>query len=251
MNDIVKTHWRKIFISDIHLGSRLANAKALNEFLKRNTCDEIYLVGDIIDFWALRNKIYFPDDHLTVIRKILKRASSGTKVFYVTGNHDEILRGFSPATFGSISLVDEIVITTAAGKTYLVIHGDIWDQCCTHAKWLVYLGDFGYTSLIRLNGVVNFVRRKFGFGYWSLSAYAKAKVKQAVNFIGNYEEIVAKSAQERGVDGVICGHIHHAEMRYIDGVHYVNDGDFCESLSAVVEDDNGDLRLLRYEDWFK
>ena len=250
-DNIIKKHWRTIFISDIHLGSRLANAKALNEFLKRNTCDHLFLVGDIIDFWALNGGIYLPDDHLKIIRKIIKRASTGTKVTYVPGNHDEILRDFAPTVVGSIEIVEEAIFTTASGKTYVVLHGDKFDVCMQHARWLVYVGDFAYTLLLRLNVLVNFVRKKFGFGYWSLSAYAKSKVKQAVNFIGAYEEIVAGSVKSHGATGAICGHIHTAEMRHIDGVHYINCGDFCESLTAVVEEDSGELHLLRYEDWSK
>lgn len=250
-NETIKKHWRTIFISDVHLGSRLANAKALNEFLKRNTCDHLYLVGDIIDFWALNSRIYFPDDHMTVVRKIIKRATSGTKVTYIPGNHDEILRDFAPTAIGSIDIVEEAIFTTATGKTYLVLHGDKFDACLQHARWLVYVGDFAYTVLLRSNTLLNFIRRKFGFGYWSLSAYAKSKVKQAVNFIGDYEETVANAVKNLAVEGVICGHIHSATMRDIDGIHFTNCGDFCESLSAIVEDAEGELHLLRYEDWSK
>lgn len=241
-----KKHYRSIFISDVHLGSRGAQAEALDDFLKNNTCDNLYLVGDIIDFWALRRKIYFPESHVRVIRRLLKRQEQGVKVTYIVGNHDEVLRDFIPLTFGEMKVLDDTIHTAADGKRYLVIHGDQFDQVMRYAKWLAWLGDIGYALLLRSNTVVNWFRRRFGLGHWSLSAYVKYKVKMAVNFIGEFEQTVAKAAKDHNVDGVICGHIHHAEDRQIDGIAYLNDGDWVESCTALVENEHGRMSVITW-----
>lgn len=241
-----KTKYRSIFISDIHLGSRGSKAAALNKFLKGHTSEYLYLVGDIVDFWALRRKVFFPQSHVNVVRRILKRANS-SKVFYIVGNHDEQLRQFLPMAFGDIQFVNEMTHQTADGRRFLVIHGDQYDQVMLYAKWLAFLGDIGYSLLMRANGAVNRFRRWFGMGYWSLSAYAKRKVKVAVNFIGQFEDAVAHDVRQRGLDGVICGHIHHAEIKPLtDTFAYMNCGDWVESCSVLVEHFDGRIELLRF-----
>lgn len=240
-----KTRYRSIFISDVHLGSRGSQAEALNKFLKSNSSEYLYLVGDIVDFWALRRKVFFPQSHVNVIRRILKR-SDHVKVTYIVGNHDEALRQFIPMAFGDIQVANEVIHETADGRRFLVIHGDAFDQVMRYAKWLAFLGDVGYGILLRSNGIVNTLRRRFGLGYWSLSAYVKHKVKMAANFIGQFEQAVELSVRERNVHGVICGHIHHAEIKEYPDFTYINDGDWVESCTAVVEHMDGRLELIRF-----
>jgi UDP-2,3-diacylglucosamine pyrophosphatase LpxH len=239
-------HFRTIFISDVHLGAYGAKTEELANFLSENTCDVLYLVGDIIDFWKLKRSNFFPQEHVKIIQMILAMAENGTRVVYVPGNHDEILRNYLPMQFGNILLVDEAVHTTADGKKILIIHGDQFDQIMINAKWLMKLGDIGYEMLMRSNNLVHRIRTLFGYEYWSLSAYLKAKAKGAVNFIGRYETIVIQAVQSRGVDGVICGHIHHAEIREIGCFTYINSGDWVESCTAITEDYDGKLSIKTY-----
>ena len=245
MGKVPKTRYRSIFLSDVHLGSRGSKAAALNRFLKNNTSENLYLVGDIIDFWALRRKMFFPQSHVNVVRRFLKRSNS-SKVYYIVGNHDEYLRQFLPMAFGDMQFVNEMVHEAADGRRYLVIHGDQYDQVMLYAKWLAFLGDVGYSVLMRANGAVNACRRWFGLGYWSLSAYAKRKVKAAVNFIGQFEDAVTHDVRQRGLDGVICGHIHHAEIKPLTGEFtYLNCGDWVESCTVLVEHFDGHIELLQ------
>jgi UDP-2,3-diacylglucosamine pyrophosphatase LpxH len=242
----VRRHYRALFISDVHLGTRTSQAEALLDFLRENHADVIYLVGDIIDFWRVRRGAYWPQAHNDVLQKLLRRVRKGTRIVFIPGNHDEALRDYCGTRFGGIEIVQNAVHKTAAGKTYTVMHGDEFDVVVRTAKWLAFLGDRGYELALWLNNPLNFLRRHLGFGYWSLSAYLKNRVKQAVSFIGAYEEAVAAEAQRNGADGIICGHIHHAADRYIGKVHYLNCGDWVESCTAVGEQMDGTLVLINW-----
>jgi UDP-2,3-diacylglucosamine pyrophosphatase LpxH len=240
-------HYRAIFISDLHLGTPGCQAEALLEFLKTHSCDTLYLVGDIIDGWQLRRKWYWPQAHNDVVQKLLRKARKGCRVIYVPGNHDEFARDFLDHSFGGVEVVESAVHVTADGKKLWVIHGDYFDGVIQFAKWLAYLGDTLYDWALKANRHLNYMRGRLGMPYWSLSAYLKLKVKKAVNFISDFEVAVAHEAKKRGYDGVVCGHIHHAEIRNIDGVLYCNDGDWVESLSTLVEHQDGRLEILTFD----
>jgi UDP-2,3-diacylglucosamine pyrophosphatase LpxH len=236
--------YRAIWISDIHLGSSGCQAPYLLDFLRHNDSEYLYLVGDIIDGWRLKKGWYWPQAHNDVIQKILRKARKGSHVIYVPGNHDEAARQFCGLAFGDIRVQDEAFHTTLSGKKLWVVHGDLFDGVIQHAKWLAYLGDTLYTVILVLNGWFNRIRGRLGFGYWSLSQYLKHQVKNAVSFISSFESAMTEEARRRGCDGVVCGHIHKAEMRDIDGVLYCNDGDWVESLSALVETLDGELKVI-------
>ncbi len=237
-------HYRTVFISDIHLGTPGCQADALLEFLKRDTCDQLYLVGDIIDGWALRRRWYWPQSHNDVIQKLLRKARKGCQVIYVPGNHDEFVRQFVNHHFGGVEVLEEAVHITADGRKLWIIHGDYFDAVIRCAKWLAYLGDHAYELALKLNRYLNNCRNRLGLPYWSLSAYLKMRVKKALNYVSDFERAVAHEAQRRGYQGVVCGHIHHAEIRDIDDVTYCNDGDWVESLSALVEHEDGRFELI-------
>jgi len=239
--------YRAIFLSDIHLGTAGCKAAHLLDFLRHNESDDLYLVGDIIDGWALRSRFYWPQSHNDVIQKILRKARKGTRVVYVPGNHDEVARQFCGLKFGDVSICEESQYQLADGRTLWVVHGDIADGVIRHVKWLAYLGDALYDWLLWLNRHLNAVRAQLGFGYWSLSQYLKYRVKNAVSFISDFEGVLVREARRRGFDGVICGHIHHAQIRTVDGALYVNDGDWVESLTALVETHEGELRVLVWD----
>ena len=241
---VSENKYNAIFLSDLHLGSKGSQAHLLMDFLKFNDARKIYLVGDIIDGWQLKKGWYWPQAHNDVVQKILRKARKGTQVIYVPGNHDEFAREYVGLNFGGIDVVQETIHETADGRQFLVMHGDQFDIVVCNARWLAMLGDWAYQLAIAANTWFNIIRRKFGVGYWSLSAWAKMKVKNAVNFIGDYENTLAAEAVRRGVNGIICGHIHHAIIREIDGVTYINTGDFVESCSAVVEHMNGHLEII-------
>lgn len=238
--------YRALFISDLHLGMRGNQAEALLEFLKVHDAETIYLVGDIVDGWRLRSGWHWPQSHNDVVQKLLRKVRKGTKIIYIPGNHDEFLREFYGLHFGGIEVRETAVHEAADGKRYLVIHGDIFDVVVRHARWLAYLGDWAYEAALRLSTYINLVRRKLGFTYWSLSAWAKQKVKNAVNFIGKFEETLTAEARRHDVDGVICGHIHSAAMRDFDGFTYINTGDWVESCTAVVEHEDGRMEIIRW-----
>ena len=238
-------HYRTGWISDVHLGTRGCQAEALLDFLRDYEFDRLYLVGDLIDIWALRRGIYWPQEHNDVIQKLLRKGRKGTEIIYITGNHDEFLGGFH-GNFASVTLQQNAVHTTADGRRVLVMHGHELDTVVQNLGWLAHAGDLGYMLLLRCNGVVNFFRRRAGLGYWSLSAYVKAEVKNVVGFIGKFEESIVRYARERDVDAVLCGHIHTAAVRTIDGVEYYNTGDWVESGTAIVEHDDGRMELLRH-----
>ncbi|HET6925230.1 MAG TPA: UDP-2,3-diacylglucosamine diphosphatase [Hyphomicrobiaceae bacterium] len=239
-----RTRVRALFISDVHLGTRTAQAGRLLEFLKAYEADTIYLVGDIIDFWKVRRGPHWAQSHNDVLQKLLRRVRKGTRLIYIPGNHDEGLRDFIGLRFGGIEIHRDIIHTTADGRRYLVLHGDEFDVVVRVAKWLACLGDRGYELALWLNNPLNWVRRHLGLGYWSLSAYLKYRVKSAVAFIGAFEEAVATEANRRDVEGVICGHIHHAADRMLAGAHYLNCGDWVESCTAIVETLEGRLRVV-------
>jgi UDP-2,3-diacylglucosamine pyrophosphatase LpxH len=241
-----RTRVRTLFISDVHLGTRTAQAQRLLQFLKQYEADTIYLVGDIIDFWKVRRGAVWAQSHNDVLQKLMRRVRKGTRLVYIPGNHDEGLRDHVGLRFGGIEIHRDIVHTTASGRRYLVLHGDEFDVVVRAAKWLAFLGDRGYELALWLNNPLNWVRRHLGFGYWSLSAYLKYRVKSAVAFIGAFEEAVASEACRRSVDGIICGHIHHAADRMIAGAHYLNCGDWVESCTAIVETLDGQLRVIAW-----
>lgn len=241
-----KRKFRTVWISDVHLGTRGCNAELLVDFLRSTDCQTLYLVGDIVDGWRLRKGWYWPDAHNEVVRRVLKMAHRGTRVVFVAGNHDEMLRDYAGLTFGGVELVLEAVHTTADGRRLLVTHGDAFDGVVLYARWLAFLGDKAYELLLRANILFNLVRRRLKMPYWSLSAYMKKRVKNAVQFICSFEEAVATEAHKRGLDGVVCGHIHSAEIRDFNGITYYNDGDWVESCTALVEDAQGRMTIL---DW--
>jgi len=241
-----KRKYRTVWISDIHLGTRGCNAVLLLDFLRSIDCETLYLVGDIVDGWRLRKGWYWPAAHNEVVRRILKLAHKGTRVVLIAGNHDEMLRPYAGMTFGGVEVALEAIHTTADGRQLLVTHGDAFDVVVLYHRWLAFLGDAAYTVLLQLNVVLNRMRRRLHLPYWSLSSYLKKRVKNAVAFIGEFEEAVAHAARERGVDGVVCGHIHSAEIRAIGSVTYYNDGDWVESCTALVEAADGTMSLL---DW--
>ena len=238
--------YRSIWISDVHLGTRGCQAELLLDFLKYSESDYLYLVGDIVDGWRLKRSWYWAQSHNDVVQKLLRKARKGTKVIYVPGNHDEALRDYVDNHFGGVYVTEEAIHTTADGRRLLVLHGDQFDGVVKYAKWIALLGDWAYNVMIAVNLWFNRIRRRFGFGYWSLSAYLKGKVKNAVQFIDNFERAVADEARRRQVDGVVCGHIHKAEIREIDGILYCNDGDWVESCTAMVEHQDGRLEIVHW-----
>jgi len=229
------------------LGTRGSRAAELLNFLRETEFETLYLVGDLIDIWALRRAIYWPQEHNDVIQKLLRKGRKGTEIIYIVGNHDEFLQRFQ-GNYGSITLQRNAVHLTATGRRLLVMHGDELDTVVQNLGWLAHVGDLGYQLLLRGNGAVNFFRRRLGLGYWSLSAYVKAEVKNVVGFISQFEEAIVRYARDFEVDGVLCGHIHTAAVREIDGVTYYNTGDWVESCTAIVETYDGTLELLRLGD---
>lgn len=240
------SRYRAIFISDVHLGTRTSQANALLEFLKEMEADTYYLVGDIIDFWKVRRGPHWPQAHNDVLQKLLRKVRKGSRIVFIPGNHDEALRDFCGMHFGGIDVVRSCLHRTAAGRLYVVMHGDEFDVVVRNAKWLAFLGDRGYETALWLNNPLNWIRRHLGLGYWSLSAFLKGRVKKAVSFIGAFEAAVADEARRQGADGIICGHIHHAADRRIDGVHYLNCGDWVESCTAIVETQSGVLEVVHW-----
>ena len=243
-----RRHYRTVWISDVHLGFRGCSADYLLEFLHSFDCDTLYLVGDIIDLWALKKRPYWPQAHNDVLRHILGKARSGTWVIYVPGNHDDPMRDYDGLVFGNITVQREVIHARANGERILVLHGDEFDQVVQCSPWLAKLGSKLYEWLIQLNHVVNWGRRRLGFPYWSLASFLKHKVKNAVQYIGNYEAAVARAAKQREVEGVVCGHIHRAEISRVDGLLYMNCGDWVESCTALVETGAGEIELVAWLD---
>jgi UDP-2,3-diacylglucosamine pyrophosphatase LpxH len=238
--------YRSVFISDLHLGTAGCQAAALLDFLKQHPSEYLYLVGDIFDGWQLRKGWYWPQSHNDVVQKLLRRARKGCRVVYVPGNHDEFARQFAGHHFGGIEVLQEAVHVTAAGRRLWVIHGDYFDAVVQCARWLAHVGDSLYEFTLKANRWLNHLRGRLGLPYWSLSAYLKQKVKKALNYVTDFERAVAHEARRRGHQGVVCGHIHRAEMRWIDGVLYCNDGDWVESRTALLEHFDGRLELVEW-----
>ena len=240
------SRFRTLWISDIHLGTPGCRADALLDFLKQTESETLFLVGDIVDGWQLRRHWFWPQAHNDVVQKLLRKARKGTRVIFVPGNHDEFARRYLGHDFGGIEVVEDWVHRTADGRLLWVTHGDLFDGVIQCAQWLAHVGDRLYEFTLRLNRHVNSLRARLGLPYWSLSGYLKQKVKRAVSYVGDFETALAREARRRGADGVVCGHIHHAELREIDGTLYANDGDWVESLTALAEHADGRLELI---DW--
>ena len=238
--------YRSVWISDLHLGTPGCQAHALLDFLKHVESEHLFLVGDIIDGWQLRRSWYWPQAHNDVIQKLLRKARKGTRVVFIPGNHDEFARRYLGHDFGGIEVVEEFFHETADGRKLWITHGDLFDGVIQCATWLAHVGDSLYGFTLRMNRHLNSLRARLGLPYWSLSKYLKLKVKRAVSYVGDFEAALAREARKRGAHGVVCGHIHHAELRQIDGILYANDGDWVESLTALVEHADGRLELI---DW--
>jgi UDP-2,3-diacylglucosamine pyrophosphatase LpxH len=239
-----RLHVRAVFISDLHLGTPGCQAAALLDFLRDVECETLYLVGDIVDGWQLRRSWYWPQLHNDVVHKLMRKARKGTRVIFVPGNHDEFARRYVAHNFGGIDVVEDAMHVTADGRRLWVTHGDYFDGVIQCARWLAYLGDQAYEFILKVNRFLNVARARLGLPYWSLSRYLKFKVKRALNYVNDFEVAVAREARRRGADGVVCGHIHHAEMRLVEGVLYCNDGDWVESLTALVEHHDGRLEII-------
>lgn len=243
-----RLRFRAIWISDTHLGTPGCQARQLLEFLRRTESDYLYLVGDIVDGWQLKRRWYWHQSHNDVVQKVLRKARKGSEVVYIPGNHDEAARHFLGLAFGGIAIREEAIHTTTRGKRLLVTHGDLFDGVVQCARWLALLGDVLYAFTLKLNRHVNAFRGRLGLPYWSLSQFLKHRVKNAVSYISAYEEALAREARQRGLDGVVCGHIHKAEIRDIGGILYCNDGDWVESLTALAETMEGELRILHWHE---
>ncbi|MBC7983847.1 MAG: UDP-2,3-diacylglucosamine diphosphatase [Candidatus Obscuribacterales bacterium] len=240
--------FRSVFVSDVHLGFRGCSANFLLDFLKSVDTEYLYLVGDIVDLWSLKKSFYWPQEHNNILRLILSKAKRGTKVIYIPGNHDEVFREYAGHVFGNLEIQEEVIHTTADGRRLLVLHGDAFDSVIKCAPWLGHLGHHAYELILKLNRYFNWARKKLGFPYWSLAAYLKHKAKTAVTYIDRFEETLAHEAKRRGVDGVVCGHIHHAQIIDVQGVQYMNCGDWVESCTTLTEDFNGHMELLHWSE---
>ena len=239
-------HFRALFISDVHLGARGCQAELLLDFLRFHDADTIYLVGDIVDGWRLRSTWHWPQAHNDVVQKLLRKARKGSRIIYVPGNHDEFMRDFYGTHFGGIEVMEQTIHVSADGRRFLIIHGDLFDVVIRNARWLALLGNHAYDLAITLNTYFNAIRRLLGMKYWSLSRWIKLKVKNAVNFIGEFEKTLSAEGRRQHVDGVVCGHIHHPVIRNIDGLVYVNCGDWVESCTAAVEHFDGQLEIIEW-----
>jgi UDP-2,3-diacylglucosamine pyrophosphatase LpxH len=244
--DSITLDFRTVWISDIHLGTKDCKAKELLEFIKHCRAKKIYLVGDIIDGWALKKRWFWPQEHNDVIQKLLRQARKGTEVIFIPGNHDEFARQFCGLNFGGIQVKHDDVHVTADGKKLWVTHGDLYDNIMQYARWIAFIGDRAYTFALWLNRAFNRIRLKLNYPYWSLSQYLKHKVKAAVSCITAFEDLLIREAKIKQCDGVVCGHIHKAELRIIDHITYANDGDWVESMTALIENHDGSLQII---DW--
>ncbi|MBT5798697.1 MAG: UDP-2,3-diacylglucosamine diphosphatase [Alphaproteobacteria bacterium] len=243
------SQFETIWISDVHLGSKGAKATELLNFLTATESRKLYLVGDIIDCWRLRKRWYWPQTHNDVMQKIMEKSRAGTEVIYIPGNHDDLIRQFVEHKFGNIQIMMDDIHITKDGKKFWVMHGDLFDSIIQHVRWLAFIGDGLYTLLLGVNGIFNAIRRLFRLEYWSLSKFLKQKVKQAVSFLSAFETGLMNETRKRGCDGVVCGHIHKAEIKIIDGLVYANDGDWVESKTALTEDENGIISLINFDEF--
>jgi UDP-2,3-diacylglucosamine pyrophosphatase LpxH len=247
MTEATPMHYKTVWISDLHLGTRNCNARGALEFLRRARCETLYLVGDVVDVWALRRSHYWHQTHNDVMQQLLRKARKGTRVIYIPGNHDEFSRDFF-GVYGNITVQPYDIYTSLRGERLLVLHGHEFDTVTVHAKWLSVLGDVGYTLLLQANKPLNGARRWLGLPEWSLSAFVKRKVKNAVGYIGNFEQAVVRYAEKYETHGVVCGHIHTPAMKKIRHVSYYNTGDWVESSTALVEHFDGRLEILRWRE---
>jgi UDP-2,3-diacylglucosamine pyrophosphatase LpxH len=245
-NDVGIKRYRALFVSDLHLGTKACRAEAFLDFMRVTEADRIYLVGDIVDFWRIKRGVYWPQAHNDILQKLLRKARKGTDLVFIPGNHDEALRDYCGQRFGGIAIERTIIHTGVDGRRYLVMHGDEFDVVVRYAKWLALFGDWSYALALWANTHFNVIRRFLGLPYWSLSAYLKQRVKRAVNYIGEFESALAMEARRRGAQGVICGHIHHAAMRQVGDVVYINAGDWVESCTAIAETDDGTFEIIRW-----
>ncbi len=243
---MTRLRYRTVWLSDIHLGTRDAQVEYLLDFLRNVEFDTLYLVGDILDIWKMRSGWYWTQTTLEVVHEVMERARRGVKVVYIPGNHDEILRDYCGAYINGLQIEKQAIHQCVNGKRLLVMHGDEFDCVVLCNKWLAHLGSWAYDALLALNRRFDFLRRKLGFGYWSLAGFLKTKVKSAVNFIGNFEEALVRAAHEASVDGVVCGHVHHADLNENGTIFYANCGDWVESCTALTEDDNGQFRIVHW-----
>jgi len=241
-------HVRSAFISDIHLGSRECRAELVLDFLRHVQMEQLFLVGDIVDIWSMRRSFYWPQIHNDVLRTILGKTKHGTRVIYVPGNHDEQLRELCGSSFGNLEVHREYVHTTLRGLELLVMHGDEFDGAVKCSRWLTALGSGLYDVTLGANRAVNALRRRLGYPYWSLAGYLKSRVGNAVKYVHEFERAAAQAARRRGVDGIVCGHIHRPEIVELDGLLYCNDGDWVDSCSALIEDRSGELELWHWND---
>lgn len=247
LNSEYEHQYRTLFISDIHLGTKACQAEAFLDFLKHHDAETIYLVGDIVDFWRIRRRgAHWPQEQNDVIQKLLRRVRKGTRMIYIPGNHDEALRDYCGTHFGGVELMRDTIHETADGRRFLVMHGDEFDVVVRYSKWLAFLGDWAYEVALGMNTYFNIIRRNLGMPYWSLSAYLKHKVKSAVSFIGEFENALANEAKRQNAQGIICGHIHRATMQEINGVMYINTGDWVESCTAVGETHDGKFEVIHW-----
>lgn len=244
--DSATRRYRTIFLSDVHLGTKGCQAEFLLDFLKHHDAETFYLVGDIVDFWRIKRNPHWPQLHNDVIQKLLRKARKGARVVYIPGNHDEDLRAYCGASFGAVEFRRTDIHEAADGRRFLVMHGDEFDVVVRHVKWLAAMGDWAYVGALNFNMMFNRTRRRMGLSYWSLSAYLKHKVKRAVNYIGDFEAALTSEARRQSAQGVICGHIHHATIREIDGMLYINTGDWMESCTAVGETHDGKFEIIRW-----
>jgi len=249
-----KTHYKTVFLSDLHIATKACKINELQDFLSSFTCDSLYLVGDIIDGWAIaKGNSHFPQKHVNAIRKLLSKAKNGTKIYYVIGNHDEFLRKFNDmfSTIGNIYISDEFLFLSLKGQKFLVTHGDMYDTVTRYHAWIAHIGDTLYNFLVELNSLLNWARAKFGYGYWSLSGFLKNKVKTALEFVFSFEKSLAHECKKRKFDGVIAGHIHVASDKMIDDVRYLNCGDGVESCTAIVETLDGIIKVINWSELVK
>jgi len=238
--------YRTLFISDVHFGTRNCQAEALCDFLDTHDAETLYLVGDIVDFWRIKRGAFWTEAQSAAMHRLLMKERAGSRIIFIPGNHDDGLRAYCGSKFGNIEIERNALFETSTGKRYVVMHGDEFDVVVNNARWLAFLGDRGYQLALFANIPINFVRRRLGFGYWSLSAYLKSRVKSAVNFIGDFENLLSDEAKRQGADGIICGHIHRAASKMMGDVHYVNIGDWVESCTAVIENDQGEVELVNW-----
>ncbi len=236
--------YRTLFISDLHLGSKAARSDDLLDFLRMNEAETIFLVGDIVDGWRLKRSWHWPQNCNDVVQKLLRKGRKGARIIYIPGNHDSFMREYPGVHFGGIEVAQRMIHTAADGRTYLVLHGDEFDVVVRNAKFIAHMGDWAYDFAIAVNWFLARFRRRMGLPYWSFSAWAKLQVKRAVNFIGEFQKVVAEEARRNNTDGVICGHIHHAIIEDIDGVRYINTGDWVESCTAIAEHFDGTMELI-------